>query len=367
MCNVSTDALIDQELHSVGLATLAETQDVGSSAKILSIDVDLMLSFSETAHALGHHHAARHVEHLVADIAGLIDLEAEDGLTSDRVRIEVHGNGIVNSRGLRHTGELLLIVLAAEDAASIGGSIDDTCILDTRIDSLKVTFVGMVHRDDILSIVTLLLEFHHRNLTHGFAVEGPGAEVLASVDTTFGTDDDITRIHVNDRGVDGHLRQIALLRNEGRLFSHSVGGIEHIVIVAIVTTGEQNLVFVARVNADRSDALAIDGQSELGDGAGVFFTCDGASGAIDNAVQTGDAEELSILETDEHCITVRSDVHAEGRALEARVVLISQLIPNGSLVELQGSAGHKEGLGGSDEEIGSDGVMYLDRISSLER
>ena len=81
---------IHQELHSRAAGTLVETQDVGAGAEAFGIDAHLMLAFGEAAQTLVHHHAARHVEDLIADIAAFIEVEAEGSLTADRVRIHRH-------------------------------------------------------------------------------------------------------------------------------------------------------------------------------------------------------------------------------------------------------------------------------------
>ena len=122
--------------------------------------------------------------------------------------------------------------------------------MDARIIGDEVAFVGMVHRLDVFNVETLLFKIHDRDFTEHLAVGGPAAEVRRSVNTAFGADDDVACGHVDDRRVDGHLGQVALLGDEGRFIGQGVGGIEHIVFVAVVTAGEDDLVLVARVDSD---------------------------------------------------------------------------------------------------------------------
>ena len=134
---------------------------------------------------------------MIADIAVFVEFEANSGLAADRVGIQADSNIADNLVVFGHAGELLLVVLAAEHATAIGGGIDDTRIVDTRILCDEDTFLCLVLNRLGFVEENLLLQFHDRNFAHHLSLGNPVGvgDVLRSVDTTFGADDDIACHH----------------------------------------------------------------------------------------------------------------------------------------------------------------------------
>ena len=93
--------------------------------------------------------------------------------------------------------------------------------------------------------------------------------------------------------------------SEGGFSSRGVIGIEHIVGVAIVTEGDNNLVGILRIDSDGGHALATDFRKDnLGGGDSKRRVGDGTRSLVEDGLQVRHAEESSFLGTDEQVVSI---------------------------------------------------------------